>query len=83
MNARLGKKDVELKVKIFFNMVAKGCAHVIQIKYILKSEMSEIIYVTTNIMQACRTSETAAHKYSSDTKGFQLLRSLRMCYERD
>lgn len=77
----LEKKDVELKVRIFFNVVGKGCVHVIQIKYILKSEMSEIIHVTANIMQACRTSETAAR--SSDTKGFQLLVSLRMCYERD
>lgn len=29
-------------------MVGKGCIHVIQMKYILKSEMSEIINVTTN-----------------------------------
>lgn len=34
-------------------MVGKGCIHVIQVKYILKSETSEIINVTTNIMQAC------------------------------
>lgn len=54
-------------------MVGNGCIHVIQMKYILKSEISEIIRVTTNIMQACRTLETATHKYSSDTEGFQLL----------
>lgn len=54
-NIDLEKKDVELKVKIFFNMVGKGYIHVIQMKYILKSEMSEIIHVTTSIMQACWT----------------------------
>lgn len=55
----LEKKDVELKVTILFNMVGKRCIHIIQIRYILKSEMSEIIHVTTNIMQACRMLETA------------------------
>lgn len=54
-------------------MVEKVGIHVIQVKYILKNEMNETVHVTNYIMQTWRILETATHKYSSDTKGFQLL----------